>query len=722
MSNGSTVNAELVFRLRDATAPGAQSVARSAEQTAQKSASAIERAAQRSAEAAERNEARSRSAHERTAQARERLGVRSEHAIQREIQATEAAYNRLARTGFSSAEAQTQAYERTRQKITQLTNEMGRLTAAQRRAADEAAAIERGQKVLRYGAAGAAGVTAGAYTLVDPARRAMSYDQRLAAMANTAYAARDVAGRIGGMATLEHGINAARRFGGGTREAAAEALDTMIASGTVSEEDALKMLPGIMRSSTASGATAKELATIAIRAKTNFRISADDLPRILSAALAAGQAGGFELIDMAKWLPQQMAMAGNLGLSGPAGFAKLSAWNQASALTSGTKDEAGNNLRDLLNELNTPHFRRFIAEQYLGNGGHFAKGEKEARLKDIDQVYLSYQERGVDKVSATIEIMQKVFAKDKTYTALQSKLRSAGDDAGRREVLAAMAAQVQGTDIGKVFHNQQSLMAFLGLMNNQEYVDSVLGKVREQYAVPENRSQVSIGYAVNAATSGFKLEQAAEERKVAEKAAIDNLTPAIGKAADAFSDLAAKYPALAGATILATTSIGAFAASAGLATVVMGGKLPGGGAIEKYVAQLSGGAIATTAAKVGKIGGLAGIGAVAGGYAMDKGFGEDSAISRYGSRALNGAAVGATLGSVVPLIGTSAGAIGGGVLGLVLQGLVDLQHAQRDPVDVKAKLDIALAPGLVLMNQSMTTNGAGRVEMNTGNVFSGAPR
>ncbi|MDR2838410.1 MAG: phage tail tape measure protein, partial [Azonexus sp.] len=76
--------------------------------------------------------------------------------------------------------------------------------------------------------------------------------------------------------------------------------DTMIASGVVSNADAIKMLPGIMKAATAANTNATDLATIAIRAQQTFKISADDLPQVLSSALAAGQAGGFELKDMGR--------------------------------------------------------------------------------------------------------------------------------------------------------------------------------------------------------------------------------------------------------------------------------------------------------------------------------------------------------------------------------------------------------------------------------------
>ncbi|CEJ19980.1 phage tail tape measure protein [Ralstonia solanacearum] len=690
-----------------------QKTAKTAEQTAAKTATATEKAAQKAADAAEKSAARQRSSYERLAQARETLGVRSERAIQREIQQTEAAYNRLARSGTMSWREQAAAVGQMRQKVTELTNEMGRLTAAQKTAAG-----------LKFTGAAIAGIGAAAYTLRGPAERSMSYDRRLANMANTAYSERDAAGRKVGTKSLEDAVNKARREGGGTREQAAEALDTMIASGTVSDTDAMKMLPGIMKAATASGTDANALATIAIRAKQSFKISADDMPQILSAAMVAGQAGGFELRDMAKWLPQQMAMASNLGLSGKEGFAKLAAWNQASVITAGTRDEAGNNLRDLLNELNTPHFRKYMAEQYLANGQKLKRGEKEKRLKGVDDVFLDYQSRGIDKVGATIDMMQSIFSKDAKFQALQAKLRATdkNDKEGQRQILEAMSAQVQGTAVGKVFHNQQSLMAFLGVMNNQEYTKDVLGKVRGQYGLAPERSEIATSFKGIADTADFKMEQAKEDAAVAQKSAMDNLLRTIGKAAEAFGDLAKKHPLLVGTTTLATAALGALAGVAGLASIAMGGKgLPGGQAITNAAAWATGSAVGRGAMKMGKVGGIAGVGALVGDYALEKAFGEESAISRYGSSALNGAAMGAMVGSVVPVLGTGVGAAVGGGLGLAWEGLKDLlKPAEQKPVDVNARMTVGLAPGLVLQSQSVQATG-GNVQMNTGNVWNGAP-
>jgi hypothetical protein len=146
----------------------------------------------------------------------------------------------------------------------------------------------------------------------------------------------------------------------------------------------------------------------------------------------------------------------------------------------------------------------------------------------------------------------------------------------------------------------------------------------------------------------------------------------------------------------------------------MGGKIPGAGAIGRYAGSL-------TPLRGAKVGSVVGLGALAGDYALEKGFGAESAITRYGSSALNGAAFGATVGSVVPGLGTGIGAAIGGLGGLAWAGINDwLKPAEQKPVDVNAKLQVGLAPGLVLQSQAVSSSG-GNVQMSTGNLWEGAP-
>lgn len=707
MSNGS-VNADLIIRIKDGTAQGSAAVVKSAEAAAQKTSTAFERAAKKAAADTEQSNQRQKSSYDKLSQAREALGVRSEKTIQKEIENTRRAYGQLAAAGFSSATEQARAYAQVQTRITSLTNEMGKLTAAQRKAGDEAkrlAKIEadaaRGRSIVRGGVAAGAGVAAAAYTLKAPAMAALSFDERLAHMANTAFAERDSAGRKIGMKELEAAVNkSVGKGGGGTREQAAEALDSLIASNAVSSGAAINMLPQLMRFSTASGADPSVLADIAVRAKQTFRVADEDLPRIMNMAIAGGQAGGFELKDMAKWLPQQMAAATLSGMSGRAGFAKLTALNQAAAITAGTKDEAGNNVVNLLGKINSDD----------------AATKAKKLGVDLPKYLQQQRAKGVDSVDAFAALVDKTVAGRSDYQGLQKQLKSAktGDD--KRAALESMATIAQGAGIGSLIQDRQAMMALLGLMNNREYLKQVLGTVTANDVIKGGAGDKN--YDLISDTGAFKLRQAEQQKEIGQKAAMDSLTPAISKAAEAFGDLAQKHPLLIGTTTLATGALAALAGAAGLATLAMGGKIPGAGAIGSAASAVAGGAVGRYATKAGKVGGIGGVAALGGGWALDKAFGEESAISRYGSSMLNGGAIGATLGSVVPVVGTGIGALAGAGLGAAYEAIKDmLKPAEQKPVDVNAKFQFGLAPELVMQIQKMQTSG-GNVQMSTGNIGS----
>lgn len=716
MSN-SSANAELVIRIKDATGPGSAAVVRTAEATAKASATAFEQASQRAAQAAERSASRQRSSYERLSQARETLGMRSEHAVQREIQRTEAAYNRLATAGFRSATEQAAAYERTRQKVTQLTNEIGKLTTAQRRAADEAAAIERGQKAMRIGASALVGTGAAAYTLRDPARQAMSFDERLANMANTAFAERDTAGRRVGMKELETAVNkAVGKGGGGMREQAAETLDAMVASGAMSPDAAIKMLPTIMRHSSASGADPAALANIGIRAMQTFKIAPEDMPNVLNMAIAGGQAGGFELKDMARWLPQQMAAATASGMSGRSGFAKLTALNQAAAITAGTKDEAGNNVLNLLAKINS---------------SDTAQDAKKLGI-DLPKYLQERRSKGVDAVDAFGELVDKTVAGRDDYKALQKRLAGAKDDGTKKEVLESMATIAQGAGMGKLIQDRQAMMALLGVMNNKAYMADVLSKVQA--------NDVSTGgagdknYALMSETSAFLARQASQNKEAGEKAVMDSLTPAIGATAEAFGDLAQKYPLLVGATTLATGAMVAFATTAGMTSLMMGGKVPGAAWLGRVFGGGAGAAGLGTGTTVGAgaaggfgatsapvVGAAETLGATAGRasfalaplvamYGMTK-WAEDT--SKDKERVDSRQAAGDALNTVLGWFGYDKN---GEIEARRAANRAELGGEEAKPAEVNATLTVSLAPGLVLTNQTMQASGGGKVQMNTGNI------
>lgn len=494
------------------------------------------------------------------------LGIRTEQNIQREIQRTEAAYNRLQKSGTLSMREQARAADATRTRIRELNNEMGKYTLGQ-----------KAMSGLKTGAAVAGGIAAGGYVLSKPVGQTMDYGMRLAQMSNTAFNQRDTIGRIAGKRELNASIVNAVRVGGGTRESAAETLDTLIASGAMSGKDAMGMLPTLTKAATASGADPSQLAQIGIRGMQTMGIKPGEMGKVIDMAITAGQAGGFELKDMAKWLPQQMAAAKLSGISGIPGMAKLLAANQASAITAGTKDEAGNNLVNLLAKINS----RDTAVDAKRLGINLSGTLSAARGK------------GMDSLDAFVGVVDSVVGKNKDYQALQGKLKTS-TGAERRTVLESQADILQGSAIGQLVQDRQALMALVGIMGNRGYMADVQNKTLGGAGAAEKN------YAVIAEEAGFKVEQAANEKTFATQNAFEKLTPLVGSVAEGFSSIAKEYPLLTSATVAATTALTALAAAAlGMAgiSVLTGGKGAGlTGLLAKGRGLISGaGALATRA-------------------------------------------------------------------------------------------------------------------------------
>lgn len=113
--------------------------------------------------------------------------------------------------------------------------------------------------------------------------------------------------------------------------------------------------------------------------------------------------------------------------------------------------------------------------------------------------------------------------------------------------------------------------------------------------------------------------------------------------------------------------------------------------------------------------GVLGVGAMAGGAALDYGFGEESAISRYGNSALNGAAIGGTIGSFIPVLGTAIGAAIGGAGGLLYEYLNS--PSSKEPAKVETTVKVQLADGLRAQSQTTSSSGPVKNFMHTGSIW-----
>jgi hypothetical protein len=304
------------------------------------------------------------------------------------------------------------------------------------------------------------------------------------------------------------------------------------------------MLPTLMKASTASGANASELAQIGIRGMQTFGIKPGEMGNVIDMAISAGQAGGFELKDMAKWLPQQMASAKLAGISGTSGMAKLLAANQAAAITAGTKDEAGNNLVNLLAKINSADTAKDAQRLGINLTGSLAKARG----------------NGMDSLDAFVGIVDHVVGKDKNYQDIQTRLKTAkGDD--RKALLESQADILQGSAIGKMVQDRQALMALVGIMGNRDYLADVQKKTLGGIGATDSN------FAVIANEAGFKTQQALNEKDFATQNAFENLTPLVGSAADGFSALGREFPNLTAGLVGATTAVTALAAASGAAAL-----------------------------------------------------------------------------------------------------------------------------------------------------------
>nr|DAR68615.1 MAG TPA: minor tail protein [Caudoviricetes sp.] len=523
----------------------ASGVVKSVENSVSKSTKNIENQAQRSAATQQRAMRQTAQVTEQSyrqiqqaARNREMLGVRSERSIQNEINRTRAAYDQLKRSGIASGRELDRAAVATKRRISELNAEMGKISMGQR-----LGNVGRGIAGL------AAGATAAGMVLAQPMKKQMDYDRSLAMTANTAFAERDVAGRIAGKAELNNAVKSAVEIGGGTKEDALGALDTMLASGAVKADTAMKLLPTLQKGATATGASTDDLAKIAISAMQQFDIGEDKIGEVLDKAVAAGQAGNFELADMARWLPQQMAAGKSAGLKGMSGFEALLVANQQARVTAGTSDEAGNNLVNLLAKLTSKETNdRFDKLKIKGKDG------KEHGVDFIGSME-AQKKKGKNSIEAFMSIMDQVIGQDDKYRELQKKLKGAKKE-DQAKLLDEMTNLVEGTAIGQIISDRQALMALLGIRNNVS-----LGKEVKE-SLDKSEGAVDTSHAVIKDTNSYKVEDAKNNVDFAQMEGMKGFNDALGDVSVKIAEYAKVYPDLTGKIVTAGTVVAALSAAA----------------------------------------------------------------------------------------------------------------------------------------------------------------
>ena len=345
--------------------------------------------------------------------------------------------------------------------------------------------------------------------LAQPVNRTMDFDTSLRHAANTMYAGKSMAEKRAGMAEIKKSVMDAAYVGGTTRDAALEAMNTMVASGAMSDEAVKKLLPTVMKTATAANTEGNDIANIVTKAlQAGFKEA--DIPSLLDRALQSGADGGFELKDMSRWLPQQLAAMKNAGMGATLdNFSSLLNANQLSFMTAGNTDEAGNNLVNLLAKINS--------QDIVSKAKKITLNGKEGF--DFTASMNKRQAAGMNSLDALVDIVAEITAKDEKSAALMKQINAAQGDETKLALLENQKALVDGTAIGQLVSDRQALMA-LG-NNRQELARLQAGQANAAGAVDGS-------YGFLAEGSGFKKAQFSLAKSEAEYGAFEKFSDRIG--------------------------------------------------------------------------------------------------------------------------------------------------------------------------------------------------
>lgn len=463
-----------------------------------------------------------------------------------------------------------------------------------------------------------AGVAAGFYAAKAAIDKPMDYDMRLRAATATAFAGQGVEALRSGRGDVNKLVEAAtRQAPGSTRDATLMAFEKLIGSGSFSLDESKQLLPSIMRTSVASRSEPADLVAAAEKMKVSLGITAQQMPMALSKIMRAGQEGGFEIKDSAKWMGPLLPYL--KGYKGMEGVETLVTMLQQTRSTAGTNDEAANNLRNFLQKMGSDSTRKDFKKQGIDLDAEMASGAV-AGATPVD-TYMGLLERVMAKQDPQGKARAAMRAADKSLTPEEQKNR-----------YDAVAEIYKSAGISKIINDLQEMGGYSGLAGTKAYGKKVLGAVRG-----ETGGAVDTGFTFMTEGTGAKAAALGAERDIAVSAVFNSKSGPLNALLDKATDLAREFPAVTTAAVSAAGALGVLAAAAGVFSMLvarnagamglpgkLGGSLPGGVGSPGSYPVLDG------AAPAGGLGALGvGLGVVTGGAAASYGAASQMANNKH---------------------------------------------------------------------------------------------
>jgi TP901 family phage tail tape measure protein len=235
-------------------------------------------------------------------------------------------------------------------------------------------------------------------------------------------------------------------------------------------ERSTKAMPSIGRAATATGASLEDLSKAGFAAMSNLGIAAQDLARSFDIMAAAGKAGGFELKDMAQYLPSITALASSKGMTGQQGLSEIAAALQIVRRGAGDSAEAATNFNNILQKINSNDAIKNFAKQ----GIDIQRVLKDAAAKGADPLEAAL--RAIDKaIKGDMSRLGEIFADAQVQKGLLPLLTGLDDYIRLRDEAAKASGVVDKDFVRMMETGVEKMKAFqISMQNLQASIGNAL--------------------------------------------------------------------------------------------------------------------------------------------------------------------------------------------------------------------------------------------------------
>ena len=414
-------------------------------------------------------------------------------------------------------------------------------------------------------------VIGAASVLQEPIQRTVNYDRDLH------YASQKLSNKSEDWKLIKGWMNSTvvdnAKKGGVNRDQSFLAMDALIATGAYNDDNLEKMKGNLAKahfeaakSALASGGDILDFANVGTAAK---RRGLDE-SKAQAMVIKADDLGAMSAKDLAKVLPAQLGALPADKVNGERQFAQLVALNEVAMNTAGDANEAANNVKNLLTKMYSDDTNKRLKKDYK---------------IDLPQLYAKGKDAGKTDFDVLNRVVDSILAKDQNAKSLVAKIKSAGDDKDKLNILKTQQGIFEQSGLAAILPDMQSLMA---LVAANRYGDN--WEKMTNVAMTEGVQTRDLKYQYNQkelASYGFNAADVV--RKDGEFQTLQSTVQQIGKMGVKLSELTDQYPGLTKAMGTAELALKALAV-AGVGAAV-GGMIAGrGGAV-----ATSGGAAAAGA-------------------------------------------------------------------------------------------------------------------------------